>query len=73
MLFIDGVLQDSVLWDGALFYSDSINVGYAASNGFHFDGANFNRKMNFFKNFPWKIVLRNFLSTVIIQLYRAVV
>lgn len=38
MLFIDGVLQDSVQWDGALFYSDSINIGYVKSNGFHFDG-----------------------------------
>jgi hypothetical protein len=38
MLFIDGVLQDSVQWDGALFYSDSINIGYVESNGFHFDG-----------------------------------
>lgn len=38
MLFIDGFLQDSVQWDGALFYSDSINIGYVESNGFHFDG-----------------------------------
>lgn len=38
LLFVDGVLQDSVQWDGALFYSDSVNIGYVASNGFHFDG-----------------------------------
>jgi len=27
-----------VQWDRSLFYSDSINIGYVKSNGFHFDG-----------------------------------
>lgn len=38
MLFMDGTLQDSTPWDGALYYSDNINIGYVASNGFYFDG-----------------------------------
>jgi hypothetical protein len=38
MLFIDGILQESTAWDGALVHCDNINIGYVASNGFYFDG-----------------------------------
>jgi len=38
MLVIDGILQDETKWDGVIVNSDRINIGYVASNGFHFDG-----------------------------------